>query len=83
MTVYVDNARVRRGKAPRRSHMAADSLMELHRFAVLCCIARCWYHSHPEHPHYDVNDNERAYALRLGALAVDSRELLRRSKDMR
>lgn len=76
MTVYVDDARVWTLGSVRRSHMAADSLEELHVFAGLLGIGRHNYHSHAEHPHYDVNETQRKLALAAGAQAVRPRELL-------
>lgn len=76
MTVYVDDARVR---ANRRSypmsHLAADSLEELHLFVKVAQV-RGYFHDHPEHPHYDVNDWQRDYAIACGAQPVRPRELL-------
>lgn len=76
MTVYVDDARVR---ANRRSypmsHLAADTLDELHLF-VRVCEVRGYFHAHDEHPHYDVNDWQRDYAIKCGAVPVRPRELL-------
>ncbi len=76
MTVYVDNARVRAGRrAYPMSHMAADSLAELHAFVAVLGM-RAHFHNHPEHPHYDVNDWQRAEAVACGAVEVRPRELL-------
>jgi signal recognition particle subunit SEC65 len=76
MTVYVDNARVRAGRrAYPMSHMAADSLEELHAFVAALGL-RAHFHAHPEHPHYDVNDWQRNDAIKAGAQEVRPRELL-------
>lgn len=75
MAVYVDHANILfRGK--RRHHMTADTLDELHSFAAGIGVNRCWYHRGTRHPHYDVNDEQRARAITAGALAVDTRVIV-------
>jgi hypothetical protein len=82
MTVYVDNAAIeRRGKV--WSHLTADSLDELHRFAASIGLKRCWFDGAMRHPHYDVTAPQRARALREGAVAVDRRALLIAAKRLR
>jgi len=64
-------------------HLVADSLKELHSFAITCGLKRDWFQDHPKHPHYDVwgGRNERA-VLRLGAIEIDSKQLLQISKSL-
>jgi len=68
MPVYVDTAR-----HPFRGyvmcHMIADSLDELHAMADKIGMERRWFQAPPKasHPHYDIPENKRAKALRLGA----------------
>lgn len=59
----------------RWAHLVSDhSLDELHDFALeLCLDARLFGGDH-----YDVTAEHRVAALDLGAVAVDSRELIRR-----
>jgi Protein of unknown function (DUF4031) len=65
-----------RGKTVRSCHMFTDSadLEELHAFAEQIGMRRSWFQPHPVAPHYDLTDNRRAFALRLGALEVGRRE---------
>lgn len=76
MAVYVDNAAVM-FKGKPRYHLTADSLAELHAFTAMVGVARCWFHAHARHPHYDVTAEQRTAALTAGAHAVNSRELVR------
>lgn len=76
--VFVDDAAVAyKGKA--RYHLGADSLQELHEFCAAQGIARCWFHRGARHPHYDVTAEQREGALQAGALAVSSRDFVRRA----
>lgn len=63
----------------RWSHLATDGdLADLHRMAARLGLKRSWFQDEPRHPHYDVTPSKRALALRLGAQAVSSEELIRR-----
>jgi hypothetical protein len=64
-------------------HMATDDLThegleELHAMARAIGLKREWFQDHPRHPHYDLPPHGRARALEAGAVAVTSRELVRR-----
>jgi hypothetical protein len=87
MTVYVDDMRMQAkvGRITARwSHLQADSDEELHAFAEKLGLKRSW----AQKPgtvlsHYDVTDNVRAMAIRLGAVPIgymsqESRDLMRR-----
>jgi hypothetical protein len=75
MPVFVDDAAIcYRGKA--RYHLAADSVEELHGFALQIGIRRCWFHR-GRFLHYDVTGEQRDRAIAAGARAVTSRELVR------
>ncbi|HEY2637434.1 MAG TPA: DUF4031 domain-containing protein [Solirubrobacteraceae bacterium] len=82
MAVYVDDARIEwRGR--RWSHLQADSADELHAFAARLGLPRRAFQSKPhkpEHDHYDVPDELRARAIRLGAVAETWREGARRRR---
>jgi hypothetical protein len=57
------------------AHLVSDErLDELHEFAARLGLPRRAFQG----DHYDVPADLRAEAIRLGALAVDSRELMRR-----
>lgn len=86
MTVYVDNVRIKAtvGRITARwSHMTADTDVELHVFAALLGLKREWFQNRPDRPeanHYDVTDQVRTDAIRLGAVAEDWRDGARRRR---
>lgn len=80
--VYVDDVSIV-WKGQPRYHMTADSLDELHDFAALVGIARCWFHTGSRHPHYDVTGPQRESALSAGATAVDKRAMVTIAKRLR
>jgi len=62
-------------------HLAADSLVELHAFAMRLGLRRGWFHNRRDrkrpHPHYEVvSRGQLKLALVLGAKEVRPRELL-------
>lgn len=90
MTVYVDNARTpaRVGRIQARwSHLTASTPDELHAFAARLGQRREWFQARCKHGncptldgvcvhfHYDVVDGKRTDAIRLGAKAIDLREM--------
>lgn len=79
MTVYVDDlhqvARVGRRTA-RWSHLFADDLSELHRFAAKIGLRRAWFQDRPGFPHYDVTDSKRSEAIAAGAEPIPRSELV-------
>lgn len=76
MTVYVDDAAiVWRGKP--RFHLCADSPQELHQFAAAIGVRPCWFHRGARFAHYDITAEQRQEALAAGAVALESRELVR------
>jgi hypothetical protein len=59
----------------RWAHLVSDdSLAELHDFADLLGLRREWFQG----DHYDIRPRQHALAQRLGAVAVDRRELVKR-----
>jgi hypothetical protein len=81
MAVYVDDA-VWPWRGQLWCHLAADSLDELHAFAKKIGMKRVWFQCPPKtrYPHYDLNENRRRVAIEKGALAVDKRVLLGKTK---
>ena len=53
-------------------HMLADSLEELHEFALKLGMKREWFQDGSA-PHYDLSKTRRALALKLGAVEVPIR----------
>jgi hypothetical protein len=86
MTVYVDDAVVQwRGR--RWAHLMADTLDELHAFAAVLGIPRRAFQDKTSGAHYDVTEELREQALRLGAVAISRhrdreqvREVIRNAK---
>ncbi len=71
--VYVDDAAVQKhGYA--WFHLMADSLQELHEFAVGISLPARAFHRGAVHPHYDVTAGQRQRALRHGAVAISTRD---------
>lgn len=58
-------------------HMAASTIEELHSFAKLIGINKCWFSNKKGRyqPHYDLVEYERKLALEKGAKAVGRGEL--------
>jgi hypothetical protein len=74
MAVYVDNACLAwRGK--RWCHMVADTVHELHEFALELGLKREWFQDQGAYPHYDITVSVREKALALGA-APGSKEII-------
>ena len=78
MTIYVDQL-TRHGKI-HWSHMMTDGdIEELHAMAARLGLKRSWFQDkNPRYPHYDVQSRLRALAIKFGAVAVNSDELIRR-----
>jgi hypothetical protein len=85
MSVYVDEPReshARLGIGPPRwkykqhAHLIADSWIELDDFACKLQLRRDWRHG----DHYDVTPRKRLEAIRLGAIQVDSRFVVKLRK---
>lgn len=75
--IYVDDA-----AWPYRGtmycHMMTDGdIQELHDFAAQLGLRRSWFQDKPSGVHYDISKNKRYQAIRLGAVAVTTREMLR------
>lgn len=80
MAVYVDNWRQPATVGPVRdrwSHLLADTEDELHAFARLLGLRPAWFQRSRRHPafdHYDVTEDLRREAIRLGAAAISWRQ---------
>lgn len=90
--IYVDDAKipaaVRNGSkihTSEWSHLTADTIGELHRFAVRIGLRRSWFQDDGVHPHYDLTAGKRWQAIRAGAQQItweQSAEISRRSGAM-
>lgn len=82
MAVYVDSEGIRwRGR--EWCHLVADTLEELHAFAVRLGLQRRWFQGQGRYPHYDVTMELRRKALRLGAIDADRAALVACCKRIR
>jgi len=72
VTVYVDDP-VYLWRSRHWCHMFADEVDELHEFAKRLGLRRSWFQNDERLPHYDVTENKRREAVRLGAVEVDRR----------
>jgi hypothetical protein len=74
VTVYVDDMRrpARVGPVSSRwSHLLADSTVELNEFAARLGLRAAWIqHAGRRTEHYDLTDDKRDEALRLGAVPI-------------
>lgn len=75
MSVYIDNAR-NSFRGMRMAHMIADTLEELHAMADNIGLRREWFQGNASFPHYDVALTRRVAAIKAGAQAITSKELV-------
>lgn len=73
MTVYVDNMKAQYGRMIM-CHMIADTEQELHDMAQRIGVRRKWYQGN----HYDICLKMKNKAIRLGAIEVTKRDLVRK-----
>ena len=69
MTVYVDDA-VTLWRGRRWAHLMADTLDELHAMAERLGVPRRAFQDKRSGAHYDLTEDLRGQALRLGAVAI-------------
>ncbi len=69
MSVYVDDA-VTLWRGRRWAHLMADTLYELHAMAERLGVPRRAFQDKRSGAHYDLNEELREQALRLGAIAI-------------
>lgn len=75
MAVYVDNEQIKwRGRL--WCHLVADSLDELHAFALAVGLRKAWFQARASYPHYDVTTALRDRALSMGALPAGKTQML-------
>jgi hypothetical protein len=88
VTVYVDHAFAAGdwGRWTGGGHLQADTIDELHAFAVRLGMRREWFQSRPGRPendHYDLTRARRELALALGAVSEDRRAGTHRRQALR
>jgi hypothetical protein len=88
VSVYVDHAFAFGdwGRWSGGGHMQADTLDELHAFAVRIGMRREWFQTKPgraENDHYDLTGPGRQLAITLGAVTEDRRSGTRRRQAIR
>lgn len=49
----------------------------LHQFAIKLGLKKRWYHDSKSYPHYDVTISKKNEAIRLGAISITVRELVK------
>jgi len=82
MAIYVDNERIEwRGKL--WCHLVADSLDELHVFALRIGLRRSWFQGRASFPHYDVTTEVRERALHAGAVASGKTQMLTAARKLK
>jgi hypothetical protein len=82
MAVYVDNLRDYGWRHGPSCHLIADSVDELIEFAEQIGMRREWFQPKSS-PHFDLNAEGRAAAVRNGAIELDQRELIKKLREMR
>lgn len=84
MTTYVDPTVFKKQNGRKSyAHMVANSLSELHAFAVSIGVKPHFFHKSASYKHYDITGEQREKAIAAGAKAVSSRELLAIAKEMK
>ncbi len=81
MSIVVDEA-IWPFRGSKYCHMMSDvagddGVYELHAFAERLGLKRSWFQNRQDAPHYDVSENKREQAIRLGAKSVDALETVR------
>ena len=82
MAVYVDQLHYYSNRGIRNGdwcHLFADTIEELHGFAVRCGVQRVWFQE-KKHPHYDLTKGARRVAIINGAIEITTKEYLRKQK---
>jgi hypothetical protein len=74
MSVYVDRLLPcvpnKNWPYDKSCHLIADSLNELHEFALKLGLKKEWFQDHKKHPHYDLTEGMRKKAIQLGAIEI-------------
>ena len=79
MAIYIDNVQIE-WRGNKWCHMVADSIDELQFFAKKIGLKSEWFQTSGSYPHYDVTIETRIYALKLGAVEGDRKNIIRCAK---
>lgn len=81
MPVYVGDIEYPFGRM-LMSHMVADTDEELHQMADKISVNRKWFQGPPKHilHHYDICKSKKVLAIRLGAIPMSDREIVKKFK---
>ena len=82
MAIYVDFVQIE-FKGYKWCHMLADTLQELHEFALLIEVDQCLFHRHASYPHYDVTVQMRATAIEYGAIPAGRKKIIECAKKLK
>lgn len=82
MAIYVDFMCIEH-RGYKWCHMLADTLQELHDFAVLIEVDKRLFHRNASYPHYDVTVAMRLTALENGAIAADRKKSIECAKKLK
>ena len=74
--VYVGTREYKLGRMIM-SHMAADTLNELHQMAHSIGIDLKWFQDKPNKPHQDICKTKKVLAIQNGAKLVDDKEIIK------
>lgn len=74
--VYVGTRIYKYGRM-KMSHMAADTIEELHKMALMINIAKRHFQNKPGKPHYDICQQKKQQAIQLGAIEVCDKEIIK------
>jgi hypothetical protein len=82
--VYVDKA-IWHWKETTWCHLLADSLEELHLFALELGVKKESFQSPPKvkYPHYDLPYFRRVLAIEKGALEISRREVIEKARNLK
>ena len=78
--IYVDDP-IHPWRGKKWCHMTADTLEELHSFAVDKLGLKLSWFQNKRIPHYDITASKRLKAIKLGAIAITTEEAVQRVLD--
>ena len=76
MSVYVDEPMLWGWKYGKSCHLFADTLEELHTFAISLGMKREWFQDGHSLPHYDLTEKRREVAVKNGAIEINKYQVV-------